>query len=303
MILFDHVSKNFQNKHTKTIINSLSDITLYIPQGEAVGLIGRSGAGKTTFLKLICGLIMPDYGRVRVCGLDPVNQRRILSKDISVLSADAMTIYGDKTVKENFDFIRGVYRIENKVYNEYLSKLIHLFNIESVMNDMVGGLSKGFRRRAELTALFLIPSKLIIMDEPCIGLDALGKEAFEEVIKYLISNKRTIIISSHSMYEIDSLCSRIIVLNQGAVRYYGHKDELYRIFLPVDRMFIKYKDRIPDMQDLPLIKYNIDKHEIVVSYDTNKISAAEIIRTIIQTAEIEEVKIKKPSLDDIFTTQ
>lgn len=299
MILLENVSKSFQIKKTNTIIDVLNNITLHIPKGEAVGLIGSSGAGKTTFLKLLCGLIMPDLGRVRIMGLEPVRQRVELSKDISVLFADTMSINSDETIKTNLLFLKEIYNIESKLFYSRMSEFTQAFNIDNAMNEKVKNLSLGIRRKAELTALFLIPAKIILMDEPCIGLDALAKGACERIIKKLQKEGKTIIISSHTMGEIDSICSRIMMLNQGNLIYYGQKDALYHIFSPIDNMRITYKNMIPDMQDLPLLNWEIDNHELILSYNTNIISSAEIIKVIMQSSEIEEIKIIKPDLEDV----
>jgi ABC-2 type transport system ATP-binding protein len=142
---------------------------------------------------------------------------------------------------------------------------------------------------------------LIILDEPCIGLDAFARLKYEEMVKELKEKQKTIILSSHNMCEIDHICTRIILLDDGKITFYGDKRELFRQYAPIDIMTVKCLDKIPNMQDLPVNCYTMDDLKLTISYNTNVISASEIIRVLLQSTSISEVTVKKPSLEDVIS--
>lgn len=300
MINLDGVCKSFEDKKSTDHILALSNVSLHIPQGEIIGIIGKSGAGKTTLLKLICGLLLPSQGRVRVMGLDPVKKRRRLSKHCSVLLANTTTLNQYETVKSNLEILRSSYRINNRTFEAELVRLSDMFGIADIMNETVKELSLGQRRRVELVSLFILQMDLFIMDEPCIGLDEYAKEKYNNMIMELHDKHKTAIISSHNLGEIDKLCTRIILLDEGRIKFYGDKRDLYRKYAPIDIITVKCLGRLPNMQDLPVISYTINDLTLTISYNTNHITASEIIRVLLQSSCISEVNIKKPSLEDLI---
>lgn len=300
MISLDGVCKSFEDRKSNEHISALSNVSLHIPEGEIIGVIGKSGAGKTTLLKLICGLLYPSQGRVRVMGLDPVKKRRGLSKNCCVLFANTTALNQYETVKNNLEILKSTYMVNNNTFNAELAKLSDIFGIADLMYDTVKDLSLGQRRRVELVSLFILQMDLIIMDEPCIGLDEYAKEKYDCMIKELHDKHKTVIISSHDLKEIDKICTRIILLDDGRIKFYGNRKDLYRQYAPIDIITVKCRGRLPNMQDLPIVRYTIDDSLLTISYNTNHITAAEIIRVLLQSSSISEVNIMKPSLEDLI---
>lgn len=300
MINLDGVCKSFEDRKSKKLISALLSISLHIPKGEIIGLIGRSGAGKTTLLKLICGLLLPSNGRVRVMGLEPVKKRRRLSQHCGALFANTTALNQYETVKSNLEIIKDTYMINKNTFEQELIRLSDMFGIANIMDETVKDLSLGQRRRVELVSLFILQTDLIIMDEPCIGLDEFAKQKYDEMIKELHDKHRTVIISSHDLSDIDKICTRIILLEDGKIKFYGDKRDLYRQYAPIDIISVNCQGKLPNMQDLPIISYTIDDLLLTISYNTNHITAAEIVRVLLQSTTIIEVKIKKPSLEDVI---
>lgn len=300
MIILEGVSKWFDVGKSKKQIPALSDVTLFIPKGEIVGVIGKSGAGKTTLLKLICGLLVPDKGYIRVMGLEPVKNRKRLSSHFSVLFANTMVLNQYETVKSNLEMLKSTYRVNSVVFDRERNRLSEMFGIADIMNETVRNLSLGQRRRVELVSLFVLQADIMIMDEPCIGLDAYARQKYNEMVKELQERGITLIISSHNMDEIDTICTRIIVMDNGKITFYGDKRELYRTYAPVDLMSVKCLGKLPNMQDLPVNSYTMDDLMVTVSYNTNYITASEIVRVLMQSTCVSEISIKKPSLEDVI---
>lgn len=287
MIYFENVDKFI-----------LKDINIHIPKGCCVGLIGASGAGKTTFLRLVCGLLKADNGRVYVDGQAQNMYSSRISQDIGVLFTDKPILNGEECVYENFLVLKNIYRIEEtEFYNRYM-ELANLLDFKKYEYEKVKNLSLGQRRRAELGAIFLHRPKLAILDEPTNGLDANGKKAFYNLIKQSTAKGMTILISSHDLEGISRLCSRVALLHKGRLIYYGSEELLVKKYVPVDMMELKLKDKLPDLEDLPIEKYSLEGDRLILLYNSGHITAAEILRNIMSQIKVQEIKISKPELTD-----
>lgn len=300
MILFDSVSKCFCRKDG-TYLMAVKDISLHIPKGITVGLIGPSGAGKTTFLKLVCGLLAPDAGRVKTMRFNPVKDRGRLAGNISVLFADNSALQAEETVLQNLLLIKDTYGIPKKEFSRQKEELTEAFGLSQYLSETVKNLSLGFRRRAELAAAFLVPADLFLLDEPCIGMDERARISFEKVVRQRQKAGRTILLSSHTMGEIDSLAGRILLLKEGQVLFYGEREGLYRQLAPVNRMAVSFANRLPDMQDVPFIRYEAENLDMKINYNANHVTAAELLETFLQSGEIREITMGKPTLEDVIT--
>lgn len=299
MILLDQVSKRFVSPkgEEKTAIKKLS---LYIPRGTTVAVIGLSGAGKTTLFKLICGLLAPSEGRVKVRGVNPVKERNHLSDKVSVLFGDHSFLQAEETVLQNMELLRETYRMEKAEWAERLAALEKTLGLQGKRNAVVKELSLGFRRRVELMAAFLRPFEVLLLDEPCIGLDALAKEGFYQLVQQCRKEGKTILISSHNMGEVDALSQRICLLHEGKLLFFGEREQLYRQLVPVNRMEISFAERMPDMQDLPFVRYEQEELQMQISYNANHVTAAEIVQTLMQSGEIKEIAMIHPTLEDVI---
>lgn len=190
MINFENVSKFI-----------VEDISFYIPKGEIVGLIGASGAGKTTFIKLACGLLNPEKGRVTVFGKNPVVYRQRYYSDIGVFLAGVNSLDMDTTVKKNFEILKAVYGIPGDVFEERYQELSERFGFKKHEFDVIRKLSLGYKMRVELAAVFILEPKLLLLDEPNVGLDESAKQVLRQILNEKAQNGMTIIITSHDMVE------------------------------------------------------------------------------------------------------
>ncbi len=299
MILLDDVSKVFRRKKQASV-QALRHISLHVPKGMTVGLVGPTGAGKTTLLTLIGGALRPDAGRVRVDGFDPVRDRRRLAGQVSILLADQSNTNVEHSLREALSLLGAAYRMGSCELKKRSSELIELFSLETFCDKPLKHVSLGFRRRAETVLAFLAPAELILLDEPCIGMDAGAKEIFRNAVEAERNRGRTIMISTHHMEEIETIAERIIVLDQGQLLYYGSKMELLRRMAPVNRLEMTFTDRVPDLQDLPFVRYEQEGRTMCLDYNRNHITAAELLRDIQETGRIEKINMRRPSLEDVI---
>lgn len=289
MVIFENVSKFI-----------LSDITFYVPQGEIVGLIGTSGAGKTTMIKLLCGLLEPEKGRVRIGGKNPVIHRGKYGKELSVFISGMPLLEGEDTVKQGMELIKGSYLLDEEQFARDYQELGNALAFHSFEEVHMKELSLGQRMRAELGAALILRPKLLVLDEPDIGLDENGKNVLRELLTKRCEEGMSVLLTSHDMSEISGLCNRIALLEKGKLMYYGTEDNLRGKYAPIDTMTLKIVGKFPDFEDLPLKHFCIEGDMLTLSYDSRHISAAEILQLILKQTEIAEVKIRKTNLEKIL---
>lgn len=287
MISFENVSKYI-----------LSQVNIHIPRGSSVGLVGPSGAGKTTFLRLACGLLRCDKGSIYVNGKCQNFYSKGISKDLGVLFTDKPILNSEESVYNNFETLKFIFSLSDREYQKDYFYLSHQLGFAQFEEKKIKHLSLGQRRRAELGAVLLHKPKILLLDEPTVGLDANAKQAVQKMIQKYTAKGMTAVISSHDLTDISHMCRRIAVLNKGRLIYYGNKELLLKKFAPVDIMRLKLCKKYPDLEDLPVERYFVENDLLTLVYNSNYITSAEILRNIISQTSIKEVTIKKADLAD-----
>lgn len=288
---------NFENVSCRV----LKGVSLNIPKGETVGLIGKSGAGKTTLIKLACGLLAPESGRVFTIGKNPVENRNLYREKTSAFIAGTPFLCRDDTVLQGFEIIRSVYGISQSDFAKRYEELSARLDFSRYGRELVKNLSLGERMRAEIGAALIYNPKLLILDEPNIGLDENAKSALGQLLLERRGEGMTTLLSSHDMASVSKICSRIALLDKGKLVFYGSLENLRSRYTPIDTMSLKIAGNLPDLEDLPLKKYSINGSEISLSYNSNHITAAEILRTVMRQSDVLEISIKKPDLECIIS--
>ena len=289
MINFENVSKY-----------TLSDITLNIPKGEIVGVIGASGAGKTTLIKLVCGLLAPDSGQVWTLGKEPVKYRRKYASDISTFIVGIPMLNKEDTVFQGFETIATIYGLSGEYFRQRYSVLSEKLGFTELSESRVKDLSLGQKMRAELGAALLYEPKLLLLDEPNVGLDENGKSALCDTLKQGTYSGMTVLLTSHDMASVSSICTRLAILDGWKLVFYGSLDNLRSRYLPINTMTVNFNGRVPDLDDLPLRKYSLEGNSIKLEYNSNHITAAEITALILKQTEITEIGIHKPDLEELI---
>lgn len=274
----------------------LKDVDLHIPKGTVVGLIGASGSGKTTFLKLAAGLLQPESGEIYTCRCNPVKDRKKLLDDIALLLTNSEVFKNEYSVEAGLEEIRCIYGINKKNFRERLDEISKDLAFESFIGDKPRNLSLGQKRRAELGSVFCRDAKVYLMDEPCMGLDQNGKVAFYRLVEKRKNEGATFVISSHDAEGILSVADRIIVLEQGRVAFYGATEELYRRLAPVNECKVEYVGNIPDISDLETEEYRIDNGRMVIRYNSNHVTSREVFESIISSTTVKSINVKKSDL-------
>lgn len=208
---------------------ALSNFDLTVNEGEFIGLIGPNGAGKTTLVKMLTGIIAKTSGEVSVLGFYPNKLENAFKKQYAVVMGQKSQLFFELTASDTFLLFKELYGIPKEEYQKNLDYFISLFDVEKLLNVQVRTLSLGERMKLELIVALLHNPKVLFLDEPTIGLDAVAQRQIRAFLKEVNENKgTTIILTSHYMEDIKSLCKRCVVVNHGEKIYDGDTDKLFQ---------------------------------------------------------------------------
>ncbi len=205
---------------------ALDDVSFRIERGEVVGFLGLNGAGKTTMLRILCGLLLPSGGRVRVDGVDAVDDPLALRRSIGFLP-DRPPLYGDMTVQDMLRYAGQLHGVAHRELQRRVDEVIALTGLAQVARDLVETLSHGYRQRAGIATAIVHAPRLVVLDEPISGLDPAQIVEMRAVIRGL-KDRHTVLMSSHILGEVSETCDRILVLHGGRIVAQGSEAELVR---------------------------------------------------------------------------
>lgn len=216
MIQITNLTKKYKEKI------AVNNINLTIKEGELFALLGTNGAGKTTTIKMLSTLILPTEGEIKIAGYD-IAKDSVKIKEIVNVSPQETAIAPNLTVKENLDFMAGVYKIKNK--NEKIDKLVKTFKLQEVLKQKAKTLSGGWQRKLSIAISLINDPKVLFLDEPTLGLDVLARRELWTVIESL-KGKITTILTTHYMEEAESLSDRVGIMDKGKLIAVGTVKEL-----------------------------------------------------------------------------
>ncbi|MCL1878139.1 MAG: ABC transporter ATP-binding protein [Defluviitaleaceae bacterium] len=209
------------------VVHALRDVSFEIGEGEMVGYIGPNGAGKSTTIKIMCGVLTPDSGECEINGRVPWKKRVAHVREIGVVFGQRSQLWWDVPVIDSFELIRDIYRTPPDVYKKNLDELSEILELGEILKTPARSLSLGQRMRCEIVGSLLHDPKIIFLDEPTIGLDAVSKIAVRQFIKKLNAERgTTVLLTTHDMQDIEALASRIILIGKGRVLLDGRLSDL-----------------------------------------------------------------------------
>lgn len=208
-------------------IDALNDVSFTIQEGEMVGYIGPNGAGKSSTIKILSGILTPDSGTCLVDGRIPWKDRINHVRQIGVVFGQRSQLWWDVPVIDSFELLKDIYSIPKDMYENNLCELVDLLNLSELLRTPTRQLSLGQRMRCEIAASLLHSPKILFLDEPTIGLDAVSKLAVREFILRLNeTHKTTVILTTHDMQDIEALTKRIILIGKGRILMDGSLSDI-----------------------------------------------------------------------------
>lgn len=247
--------RSFFNRKYETF-HALKDISVQIEDGEILGILGENGAGKTTLIKLLVGLLHPSSGEVSINGFTPWNRKSDFLKQISVVMGQKNQLWWDIPASESFLLNQKIYEIPEIQYKNTLDELVDLLSVREKLNVQVRRLSLGERMKMEFIAALLHRPKIVLLDEPTIGLDVISQLKIREFVKYYNEKyKTTFLLTSHYMHDIQALCKRVFVIHKGASLYDGDFNELVNRVNPKRKLLFEFNE-IPDQSKTERLSEN-----------------------------------------------
>lgn len=287
---------------------AVDDISFEINDGEIVGYIGANGAGKSTTIKMMTGILTPTNGRVFVNGLVPYENREENAKNIGVVFGQKTQLWWDLPISETFSLLKDIYDVSDEDFEERMKFLKGVLGLGEFFLSPVRTLSLGQRMRADLAAALIHNPKVIYLDEPTIGLDVVVKENVRKAIKEInFKYGTTIILTTHDLDDIEELCNRIIIIDKGKKIYDGEIKGVKEEYGYLATVEIQVKEEI-SLENLNIFddicedkdfKIDFKESKLYITFNINKISSSEIISRVIKNLTVVDFAIKETSIEDI----
>lgn len=287
-------------------ITAVKDISFSIPQGEICGYIGENGAGKSTTIKMLTGILVPTSGDIKVNGYLPYREREAFVREIGVVFGQRSQLWWDIGVIESFQLLRKVYRVSHDDYKKRLDELTERLQLADLLHRPVRKLSLGQRMRCELAASLLHNPSVVFLDEPTIGLDIVVKTEIREFLKSM--NQRfgtTILLTTHDLQDIEALCNRVIMLDDGRIIYDGGLDKLKSTWGRGREVVLHLQEKVPLHRldqltaGLPVQWSQDGDYTVKALLPNDQAGVSEMLARIVGQVPFTDVHIVEPNTDDI----
>lgn len=295
----------------KTHKVAVDDISFHIGKGEIVGYIGSNGAGKSTTIKMMTGILTPTKGTCLVNGIEPCKNRKKNAKNIGVVFGQRTQLWWDLPLSESFTILKEIYDVSDEDYAERMEFLNRVLELEDFFSQPVRNLSLGQRMRADLGAALLHNPKVLYLDEPTIGLDLVVKDNIRNAIKEINEKyQTTVVLTTHDIEDIEELCSRILIIDNGKLIYDGSLTDLKERYGTTRKVTMEVPNPV-QAEKLPLWEYlsvSEDDYEtqidatsstITISFDKNKLQVSDVIGQMMQHTQVKDIKVQETELAEI----
>jgi ABC-2 type transport system ATP-binding protein len=284
-----------------TTVQALQDISFKIDEGEIVGYIGPNGAGKSTTIKIISGILVPNSGKCNILGHTPWKSRIEHVKNIGVVFGQRSQLWWDVPVIDSFNLLKDIYKISDKQFKTTLDLLISTLDLSALLSIPVRQLSLGQRMRCEIGASLLHNPKILFLDEPTIGLDAVSKIAVRNFIKTINKEKKvTVILTTHDMNDIEALAERIILIGKGKILLDGTLTELKSRFATNKTLTVDFAESNELIHIDGTTILSRSSESLSMSVDLSKIKVSEVIGNLSNSLDILDVSVDSRPIEEII---
>ena len=315
IITVEHLSKNFKVYKRRTgfwgslsstvsrkhdIIKAVDNVNFTLERGELVGYIGANGAGKSTTIKMLTGILVPTSGHIDVMGLTPYHRRKENARRIGVVFGQRTQLWWDLPVIDSFELLKHIYEIPQNLYKQNLEFFSELLQLQPFLSTPVRKLSLGQRMRCDLTAALLHNPEILYLDEPTIGLDVVAKEQVRRFLRQVNSEHQvTVILTTHDLNDVEKVCQRLIIIDSGKIIYDGGIDALKKRYGKTRMLIVDLAQTYPDIQLEGVNLTRRDGNRIWLAFDRDTVSASEVITQLAARYEIQDLTISEPEIEEI----
>lgn len=295
----------------KVVKTAVDDISFTIDTGEIVGYIGSNGAGKSTTIKMMTGILVPTKGTCSVAGINPSRNRKENAQNIGVVFGQRTQLWWDLPLSESFTILKEIYNVSDTDYAEQMEFLNRVLDLHDFFDRPVRTLSLGQRMRADLGAALLHNPKVLYLDEPTIGLDLVVKDNIRKAIKEINEKyQTTVILTTHDIGDIEELCSRIIIIDEGRKIYDGSLSELKDTYGTMRKvsMEVRQPEKVKGLrlhealgvrQEECTVELNKENSTLCVAFDKHKLQVPQILSAVMAQIEVKDVQIQETELAEI----
>ena len=281
-------------------VRAVDHLSFAVEAGEMVGYIGPNGAGKSTTIKMLTGILVPSSGSLSVAGIDPSRNRVELTRRIGVVFGQRTTLWWDLPLRDSFELLRRIYRIDRDRYRRNLAEFIELLELGDLLDTPVRQLSLGQRMRGDIAAALLHDPEILYLDEPTIGLDVVSKGRLREFLRTLNAERGvTLLLTTHDLQDIEQLCSRVMVIDHGSLVFDGSLELLHERGGSTRTLVVDLVDEAPPI-DVPGAEVRkVEGPRQWLSFPA-KASAAPVVAAVAASYDVADLSITEPAIEDVI---
>ncbi|RYU11656.1 ATP-binding cassette domain-containing protein [Nocardioides iriomotensis] len=290
-------------RRTATEVRAVDHLSFEVERGEMVGYIGPNGAGKSTTVKMLTGILVPTSGRLSVAGVDPSRNRVDLTRRIGVVFGQRTTLWWDLPLRDSFELLRRIYRIDGTRFRQNLAEFCELLDLGDLLDTPVRQLSLGQRMRGDIAAALLHDPEILYLDEPTIGLDVVSKSRLRAFLREVNAARDvTLLLTTHDLQDIEQLCSRVMVIDHGSLVYDGSLAGLHTQGGSTRTLVVDLVDPLPDEGRIRVEGASVHKVEGPrqwLSFPTDA-SAAPLVAAVAASYDVADLSILEPAIEDVI---
>ncbi|MBR5390674.1 MAG: ABC transporter ATP-binding protein [Clostridia bacterium] len=217
----EYVTRRGVWKREKRVVKAVDGISFDVERGEIFGLLGQNGAGKTTTIKMLTTLLAPTEGTCKVLGCNTFGEEERIRTRINFIFGGELGVYRRLSARDNLRYFSNLYRIPRRAQDAHIQKILELVDLAQRADDLAETYSKGMIQRLQIARGLINDPEILFMDEPTVGLDPVGARMLRDIIRRLKEQGKTVLLTTHNLAEVEELCDRLVIINQGRVGAHG----------------------------------------------------------------------------------